>query len=731
MLRIKFGFRSLLRHMLMRWKEYQNLCRMISSFFSWYRSNVVPECFLEWKTMARKAVFHRKDLLNRWGRRLRNNLCAGCFLQWVLFIQKKKKTLLFVRRLLHNPHFLIWVQYTKFSKHVKFLSKHATTIQAAVRRFLRRWFFLRVRRAVVRLDHFAESLLAIREKRRRRARVVEEGFRTWLPEELASQEKRSNDVERRRHVVQQQLMQEKEAHLVLDLKRHMKSRSGVIQLKELAGQLRREGIQNEAGEVIKKLSKKESVELAKKDLLRQCSDISRLMGKHDFLAKSPPAYVCADNNCRAICSTIAQYQSHLRHSEHHKKHPIDYCNFHFSMKNVKFQEALRQHLITMFGVDVMVNCLDLYLSIQDWRRVTISTESFVHKAVYIFDTFLKKDCSRPVPIDFWGMPQVVEEFVKLEFVKYRDYEGFYSLKHRSPGIFRRMFGLKGKSYEAWTTENLVYSNAFDEVEWQAFLYLFQHVEKTGFYESETGKQYESEIIAYEKDREATLKKLYEEARLRDILLWSKAFIVQEKRISALALHAANTVLAIEGNSILDEALFEGSCWKTFDVQHDQQKTHEFTKLLAEDTSFSTMEDIVEHLYESYASAVVAGMWEDPDGRKSMLEFAGYLKKKPKSRLLIKMDARNESHEWFKKLMDDTIEEEKATIPLDTVSAAKRIQRRVRGIVGRNQMRKLFASIYSKAYDPTSGAYYYINNVNGDTMWERPSFMNYLFPQSKW
>ena len=35
------------------------------------------------------------------------------------------------------------------------------------------------------------------------------------------------------------------------------------------------------------------------------------------------------------------------------------------------------------------------------------------------------------------------------------------------------------------------------------------------------------------------------------------------------------------------------------------------------------------------------------------------------------------------------------------------------------------------YDPTSGAYYYINNVNGDTMWERPSFMNYLFPQSKW
>jgi hypothetical protein len=203
-------------------------------------------------------------------------------------------------------------------------------------------------------------------------------------------------------------------------------------------------------------------------------------------------------------------------------------------------------------------------------------------------------------------------------------------------------------------------------------------------------------VQFEKQKLETLKQLFVDARYREILLWTKAFIVHEQRIMSLALHSANTILAMECNRIIDEVLFEGSCAQTFLIRHDQQKEHECTSLLAEDTSFGAMEDIVDHLYEAYVRAVVLGLWEDPEGRKNMLEFAGYLKPKPKSRLLISMDAKNEGHEWFKKLMDDTIEEEKATIPLNTVTAAERIQRRVRGIFGRNKMRKLFVQIYSKS-----------------------------------
>jgi hypothetical protein len=697
LLRMKFGFRSLLRHMIGRWKEYQHLCRMISDFIRWYRSNIVPQCFFEWKKFAKGAAFHRKDLINRWGKRLQNNVVASCFLQWVLFVQKRKKTILFARRILHNPHFLIWVQYTKFSKHVKYLSKYATTIQAAMRRYPHRMFFHRLKRAVVRLEDFAEGLLAIREKRKRRAKVIKEGFDAWLPLELASQEKRSNEMEKRRLVVQQQIMQEKEAHLILDMKRHFKTRAGVTQLKELAVRLRKRGIIDEKGDVVGKMSKKESKELARKDLLRQCTEISRLMGKHDFNTKSPPHFRCADNKCRAIFATLPQYQNHMENSENHSsKDSPQFCDFHYSMKNLKFTERFRQFLIFRNGIDATVNCLDLYLSIQDWRKVSISTEAFVHKAVYIYDTFLRKDCSRPVPMDFSAQPEVLNEFQKLEFIKYRDYEGFYSLVNRTPGFFRRMFGIKGRLYEAWTTENLVYSNAFDQVEWESFLYLFNNLADCQFYESDEGKMYVADTVEFEKQKIETLKQLYIDSRYREIVLWTKAFMVHEQRIVSLALHAANTVLAMEGTRILEEVLYEGSCAQTFLIRHDQQKEHEGRELLADDTAFGAMEDMVEHLYETYAHAVVLGLWEDPEGRKNMLEFAGYLKPKPKSRLLINMDAKNEGHDFFQKLMNDTIEEEKATIPLNTVTAAERIQRRVRGIFGRNKMRKLFVKIYSKA-----------------------------------
>ena len=697
LLRMKFGFRSHLRHALGRWIEYQNLCRMITDFIRWYRSNIVPECFHEWKKYVQQTVFHRNDLLNRWGRRLKNDLAASCFLQWVLFVKKKKETILFARRILQNPHFLIWVQYTKFSKHVKFLSKHACVIQAIVRRYLRRCFFLRVKRAALRLEDFAEGIVAIREKRRRRAKVIQEGFDEWLPDELANQEKRSNDLEKRRLVVQQQLMQEKEDHLVLDLKRHLKTTSGIRQLKEKAEMLRKAGIVNEEGKVVGKMSKKESMDLAKKDLLRQCTEISRLMGKHDFNAKSPPNYICADYNCRAIFATETQYKNHMKNCDlHTAKGCPQFCEFHIFMKDAKFIECFRQFLIVRNGIDRTVNCLDLYTSIQEWKKIAISTETFIHKAVYIYDTFIRDECSRPVPLDFSGKPDALHHFKRLEFIKYRDYEGFYSLAHRTPGFFRKLFGIKGRQYEAWTTDNVVYSNAFDQVEWEAFLYLYYHIKSSEFYDSEQGKQHLANTVEFEKQKIETLKQLYTDARYREIVLWTKAFIVHERRVETLSLQAADAVLESERNRILDEILFEGACTQTFFVRHNQQKEHESTALLADDTTFGTMEDIVENLYESYVKAVVLGMWEDPEGRRSMLEFAGYLRKQAKSRLLVDMKAKNEGYDYFQKVMNDTIEEEKATIPLNTSSAAERIQRRVRGILGRNKMRKLFVKIYSKA-----------------------------------
>ena len=52
-------------------------------------------------------------------------------------------------------------------------------------------------------------------------------------------------------------------------------------------------------------------------------------------------------------------------------------------------------------------------------------------------------------------------------------------------------------------------------------------------------------------------------------------------------------------------------------------------------------------------------------------------------------------------------------------AAIRIQKIVRGLIGRNEVRAEFVAIYTKHFDADVGACYYTNNLTQENSWYKP------------
>jgi len=144
------------------------------------------------------------------------------------------------------------------------------------------------------------------------------------------------------------------------------------------------------------------------------------------------------------------------------------------------------------------------------------------------------------------------------------------------------------------------------------------------------------------------------------------------------------------------------------------------------------------VFEHYVRAMLNTMLTHPECIEGMMEYAGMLKgvKKLKKHLEVVVQApggRRESANWQLEQLREAIKEDLAHMPLDYMSAVRRVQTRARGMIGRNRMRKMFVEIFIKKFDATSGRCYYINSSAKppSVSWERPMFMRHIFPNSNW
>lgn len=718
MLSLHVGKRSYFRHSWGRWLEYNKLCRQIKASLRFFMDTYTRRCFVAWRKYSVDQKLHKQDLLNRFARRIKNSSLHMVYSRWAAFAKRSAYVKLFARRLFQNPHFHVWVQYTKKSKYIKRLGRFATRIQACGRGYNMRRRYKQKKRAAAILRSFYQIMLAKRRARQIRDDVITSEYAKWRPEEMESRHQRAVEKERRRLVWQHQVTQEKESAMKLDLKRHLRTRSGRIQINEVAKVMMS----------TRDVDWRRAVALAKEELIAECGCFARKIGKHDFNAKSPPFIVCADNACRVICVSEEQYVSHVQNTDHHKDKDCSFLRLHLSLKDSKAQEAWRQFLIRTEGFGERVNILDLWSSIQEWRKVHVSSESYTSRAVFIYETFLQEQCIRQVGI---APPNFADIVKKLEHVKNREFEGLYSLKTRQKGFLRRLFRLSGVKYEAWTAENIVSPDMYDEVEWWCMLQMSANFPINEFEASPEGLQLRAQNEASIAANEKALFDLYVEFRQRNFMFWTLEFVRQEKQLDAQAETLVNLCVASICDSVSYDTCNAATLEKVFVVGHDEQNSHEFTNLLVDDVVYWTTENIVEGVYAHFVKATVDTMWDIPDCRKQLLEFAGYLRKTAKARLLIDMKKKGMSYDWFEEFLTECLAEEKKSLPLNPDSAALAIQRRLRGNWGRSKARKVFVQTYMKRFDQSSGLHYYINISSGTSSWQRPLITRYIFPNSVW
>jgi hypothetical protein len=259
-----------------------------------------------------------------------------------------------------------------------------------------------------------------------------------------------------------------------------------------------------------------------------------------------------------------------------------------------------------------------------------------------------------------------------------------------------MVGLKGKLYEAWTADNVLASDCLNEIEWQAFYKLYAYVTNSDFYHSRAGIAHVEEMDEIEKNTQNVLELMYIDHRKRNILHWVKEFLRMEVRIDTKADFLMEFMLDMECARLVDDKANEEGDRETFMRMYKEQEEYEFLDLYSDDVVYWSLNDLFEQeMYESSVEAVFQDLWNDPETKEALVHKYGIEKKVYKARLLIKMDVRNESHDFFNDFMKDTNDAPVRPVGSASDYFASIIQKRVRGVLSRNKARKLFVQSYSK------------------------------------
>ncbi len=178
-MRQKYSKRSYYAFCWPRWLYYLKLCRDCKEILVYWRGAGAGGCFNAWKEYIQMRHKDKEAIKRRQLARMMNSNLVSKFLRWANYVRYCKKLRLKLKRLLHGPEFLRWVEFTQESKAMKVLARAASMIQAQVRcrQTLRRFKQKKVAKA--KLDYFGLIVLSVRCARLIRDAFVAERFITW------------------------------------------------------------------------------------------------------------------------------------------------------------------------------------------------------------------------------------------------------------------------------------------------------------------------------------------------------------------------------------------------------------------------------------------------------------------------------------------------------------------------------------------------------------------------
>lgn len=429
---------------------------------------------------------------------------------------------------------------------------------------------------------------------------------------------------------------------------------------------------------------------------------------------------------------------------------VDFAELHLLLRNPVGLEGCRNFLARKFGIGVLVHTLDAWSEIQIWRSISVSSDNFVKRALSIYENFIRPGGTRPVLIDLddGDMRDDLDEgegpgwlallLAKLDAVKNREFEGFYQAS-RHKFWYHRLLGLRGRRVQSWTDHRMLTSDVFDGFEWACFLSLHRALwadqDQAGqFLRSREKQRYDASVAELAVRVQASLLEDCRVARKQDIVTWCADFRTDEMRMAAEALVAADALLEQEVGRLASRAAVVWARETLFRIQHDEQSSHEAKAAMCDDAVDWAADDLMDHVFDFYVPRLLDTMLGYEEMVEGLMEYAGMLKnKKLKKRLEVNVApvGVREDLSWFKEALRASVAEDLKKTPKDFMGAVRLVQRRARGILGRNKARAVFITIWAKKWDPENERFYYVDQQHGQLSWERPAFFTHLFPKVGW
>jgi hypothetical protein len=412
-LRMKIGKKTYYMYSFAQWKEYIRFCRWIRESIRYFNGNYVERCFHGWKTLARETREERNRRMGKALLRARSPLLYRFFRYWKSFrkyIQALRGRLIVY---FSFPHFYLWIEYTKQSKLLKKLHHNSRILQYAVRTFLIRCRFLRMKKAKVWLNLFAFVILAKGRVHRIRQQYIQHNFDEWLPNEILRRSHRANELEKQRLQKKQAYLQEREKIYVKELVRFLSSSDGIHQLQYLSRTALDETLRHrKKSRLVSHMfglstTDKHQIYDHHARLLRdECVRVTRQLEAFAYDSKAPPMIQCPHPRCAATFTAEEQYHNHYFASSLHQEEEhsvfcllagyqpsvkatislgnvdnsnefvMNYTHFHMMIRHKKGHEIFRDYFLRVNGLSSAINTLDCWLALQNWKKQPATSTSY-------------------------------------------------------------------------------------------------------------------------------------------------------------------------------------------------------------------------------------------------------------------------------------------------------------------------------------------------------------------
>jgi hypothetical protein len=228
-------------------------------------------------------------------------------------------------------------------------------------------------------------------------------------------------------------------------------------------------------------------------------------------------------------------------------------------------------------------------------------------------------------------------------------------------------------------------------------------------------------------------------------VWTRQFMEVERAMSRKALEAVNLFLDREVARHYEVVEKEQVRLRTEEKRHVEQSRHEFECAIVDDMVFFSETNILDSIFDFYVVSLLDAMLKVPEMRKGLLQYAGFVKATSRHMKTEDPSADKKGDEWFNTFFSSTKSKEEEdgkkknsndddyalTKRTTWEAAAIKIQRRIRGYLGRKRARKVFIKAYVKLIDPASKRVYYFNNNSQTSSWNRPLITRHLLPHIKW